>query len=748
MKKYNPKDIYKTGESVSHEGETYRALRTTLGNTPSTNKAHWMKQEEAKVASPSKPKEPTKSVFTPTKESKGTFKPNVVIIEQKGVDGKDGKDGRDGIDGSNGIDGTPGIPGRDGKDGDKGEKGDPGETVYLEKESNEGKKRFLNLGGGSSNKHRIYPASASGISLVKESLPSRSSIKTLVQGTNMTLTDNGDGTITLASSGGGGSGSPGGTPGQVQFNSAGNFGGFTLGGDATLNTGTGALTLATVNSNVGTFAVTTVNAKGLVTAATALTGDITSSGAATTLATVNSNTGTFGSSTVVPVITVNGKGLITAVTTATITGGGGVSSFTGDGTLISNSASTGAVTATLANAAANTVWGNNTGSSAAPGYQTAINVSGNITSAGNVTTGSSSSFIFGVRTQISSPADGNLLLTNTAGTGFGLIQLAGTTSSFPAIKRNGTGLQFRNAADTGFCNISAAAGTFSAAVSTATTFNLNGASSGTIVITSQINAGSYNFNMPITAGNAGQVLTSQGGVGTAMTWTTLTTGTVTTTGSPANGNLTQFSGTTSITNADLSGDITTSGGLVTTLKNTGTAGTYGQVTTDAQGRVTAGAANDVAHGGTGAVTFTAGLVTASGTSAFSTVAAPSGTVVGTTDTQTLTNKRITKRVVTAADATSITPNTDNADITYQLNTQSTGTLTINADAGTPTNGQAWLLKIKSTNVQTFSWNTIYAGGTVTLPTASTGGGKIDYWTFIYDTVNTKWHYTGGAALGF
>lgn len=118
-------------------------------------------------------------------------------------------------------------------------------------------------------------------------------------------------------------------------------------------------------------------------------------------------------------------------------------------------------------------------------------------------------------------------------------------------------------------------------------------------------------------------------------------------------------------------------------------------------------------------------------------------VVTLTGTQTLTNKRMTKRVVTATDATSITPNTDNADITYQLNTQSTGTLTINADTGTPTNGQAWLLKIKSTNVQTFSWNSIFVGGTVALPTTTTGSTKIDYYAFTYDTVNSKWDYTGG-----
>jgi len=50
-------------------------------------------------------------------------------------------------------------------------------------------------------------------------------------------------------------------------------------------------------------------------------------------------------------------------------GSSGVSSFTGDGSLLSNSGSTGVVTATLANAAANSYWGNNTGSSAGPGYK-------------------------------------------------------------------------------------------------------------------------------------------------------------------------------------------------------------------------------------------------------------------------------------------------------------------------------------------------------------------------------------------
>lgn len=118
------------------------------------------------------------------------------------------------------------------------------------------------------------------------------------------------------------------------------------------------------------------------------------------------------------------------------------------------------------------------------------------------------------------------------------------------------------------------------------------------------------------------------------------------------------------------------------------------------------------------------------------------TIAGLTSTQTLTNKKITKRVVTASDATSITPNTDNADITYQANTQAAGTLTINADSGTPTDGQSWILKIKSTNVQTFSWNAIFVGGDLGLPSSTTGNSKIDYFAFVYDSVTPKWNYTG------
>lgn len=124
-------------------------------------------------------------------------------------------------------------------------------------------------------------------------------------------------------------------------------------------------------------------------------------------------------------------------------------------------------------------------------------------------------------------------------------------------------------------------------------------------------------------------------------------------------------------------------------------------------------------------------------------ATPSIGDVTLTGTETLTNKRITPRVVTVSNATTFRPNSDDADVSYQANTQATGTLTILADLGTPTNGQMWIMKLKSTNVQTFSWDSSFLGGSgayaLALPTTSTGGGKVDYYGFIFDDVSSKWH---------
>lgn len=102
-------------------------------------------------------------------------------------------------------------------------------------------------------------------------------------------------------------------------------------------------------------------------------------------------------------------------------------------------------------------------------------------------------------------------------------------------------------------------------------------------------------------------------------------------------------------------------------------------------------------------------------------------------------KAVLPRVVTMADAASFAPNADTSDIAEQSNTQVAGTLTANAPTGTPIDGQKLILRIKSTNGQTYSWNGIYRGGsTITLPTTHAGGGVTDYIGLIYNNTAVKW----------
>jgi hypothetical protein len=56
-------------------------------------------------------------------------------------------------------------------------------------------------------------------------------------------------------------------------------------------------------------------------------------------------------------------------------------------------------------------------------------------------------------TNITAPSNGSLTLLDNAGTSFNRLQLGGTTSSFPAIKRNGANIDFRLADDSGYCDV-------------------------------------------------------------------------------------------------------------------------------------------------------------------------------------------------------------------------------------------------------------------------------------------------------
>lgn len=158
--------------------------------------------------------------------------------------------------------------------------------------------------------------------------------------------------------------------------------------------------------------------------------------------------------------------------------------------------------------------------------------------------------------------------------------------------------------------------------------------------------------------------------------------------------------------------------------------------------ITAGWAGQlaVARGGTGAATLT-GVVIGNGTSAFTTVTAPSGAIVGTTDGQTLTDKRITPRV--NAQTTTSSPWAWNSDSYDQQSFSAlANALTINADAGAPTDGQRTILRFEDNGTaRALTWTTgatkAFRAVGVTLPT-TTVAGKVTYVGCIYNVADLRW----------
>lgn len=88
-------------------------------------------------------------------------------------------------------------------------------------------------------------------------------------------------------------------------------------------------------------------------------------------------------------------------------------------------------------------------------------VTGAATFTDDVQLGSDTRLKWASRSQVKSSADGLLNFFNAAETGFTRINLGGITASFPAIKVNGTALNFRLANDSADCPITASTATFS-----------------------------------------------------------------------------------------------------------------------------------------------------------------------------------------------------------------------------------------------------------------------------------------------
>jgi hypothetical protein len=148
---------------------------------------------------------------------------------------------------------------------------------------------------------------------------------------------------------------------------------------------------------------------------------------------------------------------------------------------------------------------------------------------------------------------------------------------------------------------------------------------------------------------------------------------------------------------------------------------------------------DVANGGTGASTLT-GLVVGNGTSAMTAVAAPSGAVVGTTDTQTLTNKRVNPRAVAAGSTSgTLTPNGDTTDVFNAFGL--TGAITVATPSGTPVDGQRLMLRFEDNGTgRGITWtgtSGAYRAVGVTLPT-TTVASKVTYVGCVYNSTDVFW----------
>lgn len=105
-------------------------------------------------------------------------------------------------------------------------------------------------------------------------------------------------------------------------------------------------------------------------------------------------------------------------------------------------------------------------------------------------------------------------------------------------------------------------------------------------------------------------------------------------------------------------------------------------------------------------------------------------------TQTLTNKRITNRVVTTTDDSTAVINVDTTDV-YELSAVANATTF--STTGTPTDGQTLMIRFKDAGVaKGLTWDAIFVAIGVTAPT-TTVAGKWHYVGCTYNTAATKWH---------
>ncbi len=124
--------------------------------------------------------------------------------------------------------------------------------------------------------------------------------------------------------------------------------------------------------------------------------------------------------------------------------------------------------------------------------------------------------------------------------------------------------------------------------------------------------------------------------------------------------------------------------------------------------------------------------------------AANDTLVGKATTDTLTNKRITARVAPLTDAGTVTPATDSFDGGVLTSLSQSTAFAI--PTGTPTDGQRYFIRIKSSTARTLSWSSSTGGyrgsADLALPLTTSGSSLTDYIIFSYNAADSKWDILG------
>lgn len=152
------------------------------------------------------------------------------------------------------------------------------------------------------------------------------------------------------------------------------------------------------------------------------------------------------------------------------------------------------------------------------------------------------------------------------------------------------------------------------------------------------------------------------------------------------------------------------------------------------------ARSDAANTFTGVQTFSSapvlstGTLTNSGTVTFFTA---SDTVVGRATTDTLTNKRVTKRAPTITQSATPTINTDSTDYAEITGlAQDITSMTTNL-SGTPVKGDTLWISITGTAARAITWGTSFEASTVALPTTTVTTNRLDV-GFTWNVATSKW----------